>query len=133
MAAGRKKKIMGVLVVWLFLALGLLLAPSPREWGKMGRTFSSRYDKVSHIVQPVCHVVLMALCAFFLMQLFSNHLPGIALLYATGLAMSAAVGLELMQNLLPSCFGRQCDLNDLLPSLAGVVLGGMAGICIRTR
>ncbi len=128
-----KKKTGAALAVWLLIALGMLLAPAPREWGAFGKLINSYYDHTRLILQPAAHSFLMAIGVVLLMHYFSHHPPFRAFLISAVAALSCAIVFELLQNLLPSGFARQCDIEDLIPSTAGALVGGIIGLRQRLR
>ena len=125
------KKNLALIGAWLLVALTLLLAPAPREWGFLGSRISLRYDKIQHVLQPAAHFILMTVLVLLLMRLFRRLHWKHAALYAACVALGLAVGLELLQALLPVEFARACDPLDLLPSLAGVLCGAAVGLIVR--
>ena len=130
--AGRKKR--GWLVaVWLFMAIGMLLAPAPREWGAFGKRVSPFYDQVQPVVQPAAHLVLMVVFSGLLMQCFVHRAVGAAILYSLGLAVALALMLEMLQSALPANFARKCDVDDLIPSVIGAAVGCIIGTLYRLR
>ncbi len=118
---------------WILIALTLLLAPSPREWGPLGRRFSLEYDKIKDVLQPSVHFVLMVLCALLLMRVFKHRPWAWAAFLSVGITCALAIGLELLQALLPNSFARTCDPMDILPSLAGALCGTFVGLFRRPR
>lgn len=123
----RKKTVGIALAVWLFLTMGMLLAPAPREWGAFGKWINSYYDCVRPILQPAAHIILMAGGVVLLMRYFSNRPPGRAFLISVSMAMLLAVAFEMLQSVLPAGFARKCDAGDLVPSMAGMLVGGIIG------
>jgi VanZ family protein len=106
----------------------MLMAPAPREWGAFGKWISPYYDYVGFIFQPAAHITLMAIGVILLMRNFSHRSPGWAFLISAATAMLLAMAFEILQSVLPSGFARQYDAGDLIPSLAGALIGGMIGI-----
>ncbi len=129
----RKKRTGVALAVWLLLALVMLLAPAPREWGAFGRKINASYDKVQPVLQPAAHVVLMVVFSGLLMQCFVHRAVGAAILYSLGLAVALALMLEILQSTLPANFARKCDVGDLIPSVIGAAVGCVVGILYRFR
>ena len=131
MTAGKKNRALAG--AWVLIALVLLLAPSPREWGPLGRRFSLEYDKIKDVLQPSVHFVLMIFCGLLLMRVF-NKLPlARAAFLSVSIACALAIGLELLQALLPNYFARSCDPMDMLPSFAGALCGTFIGLLTRGR
>jgi len=120
-------------LAWALIAAALLLAPSPREWGDLGRAFGNVYDEIKHVLQPAAHFVLMAVGAWLLIRLLPERRPAIAFVNTMVIVISVAVVLELLQSCLPAHFARACDSDDLIPSALGAVCGGLAGLRIKVR
>jgi len=130
-ASRRRKKVWGIIAVWVLVALGMLLAPAPREWGVFGKWISPHYDRIQPILQPAVHVVLMAVFSGLLMLCFTHRALHISLLYSLGLAFALAVAFEMMQSILPVAFARRCDVADLVPAFCGALVGCMVGVFLR--
>ena len=81
-------------------------------------------------IQSVSHVVLMSGFAFLLMYFFHKQTRLAAFIMVLGLTMLFAVLMEGMQGVLPSGFKRACDPADLLPALAGALIGSLAGLIL---
>jgi len=131
MEASRRKKVWVITAAWLLVALGMLLAPAPREWGTFGKWISPHYDQVQSIVQPAAHVLLMAVCSMLFIRIFTHRTIVVAVLYSFGLAVVFAITLEMLQSILPSGFARRCDVDDLIPSVIGAMAGCMIGVFFR--
>lgn len=129
MDTGFQKKGWAALAVWGFLTLGILLAPAPREWGAFGKWINSYYDQIRPVLQPAAHIVLMAAGVILFMRYLSHLSPRRAFLISAAMIMLFAVALELLQSVLPIRFARQCDVEDLIPSMIGMLIGGVVGIC----
>lgn len=129
----RKSKSWILIGVWVAVTTALLLAPTPRGLGDWGRRFSISYDEIKLVLQPTAHFLMMATGAFLLMQLFVKRHRLVALLLSVGLALLLAFSLELCQHVLPAKFARACDMNDLIPSLGGALLGALTALCFRPR
>ena len=129
----REKRFFIALVIWFFLALSILLAPAPREWGDFGTRINSFYDETRSVLQPATHIILMATGVFLLMGCLHRKTPKRAFFLSMGIAVSLAVLFELLQGFLPSSFARRCDAGDLVPSIAGMLLGGVAGFLPRIK
>jgi hypothetical protein len=121
------KKITIALLIWFLITLTVLLAPAPREWGDFGHLINSWYDEYQSILQPAVHLILMAIGAFLLIRYFGVNSPGRAFVLAMIFAVILASFFELLQGILPASFARRCDAEDLLPSIAGMLLGGGIG------
>ena len=133
MEACRKKKVGVAFALWFMIALILLLSPAPREWGAFGEWINSYYDQVQPILQPVAHTLLMMVGVFLLMEGFHRSPPWVAFLLSIGAAIFLALVFELMQGFLPARFARACDIEDLLPSMLGILAGGGLGFLRRVK
>ena len=121
------------LIVWVLLALGLLLAPAPREWGSFGRLINAYYDQARPVLQPAAHIVLMAVGVVLLMPYFACRSPRMAVLMSVATTLLFAMVFEMLQSVLPSSFARQCDVADLVPSGLGMLAGGAIGFRKRLK
>jgi glycopeptide antibiotics resistance protein len=122
-----------MVAIWMLVALALLLAPAPREWGAFGKWVSPYYDDVQPVLQPGAHLVLMTVCTVLLMRLFVHRTLWTAVVYSFVLAGMLTIALELLQSTLPIAFARTSDIEDLGPSLAGAALGCFVGVRTRNR
>ena len=75
----------------------------------------------------------IAVCAVMLMHFFVWHPKLKSALYTLGITTLLAIGLELLQALLPVRFSRACDPHDLVPSIAGAACGIVVTILVRLR
>jgi hypothetical protein len=127
------KKLTIALLVWFVSALVILLAPAPREWGDFGYRINSWYDEVRPVLQPAAHVILMAIGAFLFIRIFGANSPRRAFVLSMISTVTLAVFFELLQSALPASFARRCDAEDLIPSIAGMLLGGGLGFVQSLR
>ena len=128
---GKSRMVLWLGVAWLGIALLMLLAPSPREWGEFGRQLSPYYDRIEAVFQPAVHLVLMAILAVALMHHFESRSAVTAVLISFVLVMVLAIVLEGLQGLLPAEFSRRCDVEDLVPGAGGAVIGCCIGLLVR--
>jgi VanZ family protein len=118
-------------LVCLILMLVAMFAPSPREWGSLGKWLSPHYDYVKPVLQPIAHVVTMALMAFIALRIMASRPVWIAISGGLFISMVAATAIEFMQLALPSSFSRTFDLADLVYALLGTLAGCLIGIGIN--
>ena len=125
----RQLKQIGWLVLgWLVIALVVLLAPSPREWGTLGHRISPFYDDIKSVLQPAVHIVLMASMAALCMHIFRQQTVPVAAGLSFAIVIALAAVFEGLQSLLPLGFARRGDLADMIPSAAGALMGCMIGL-----
>ena len=125
------RQIGGLALAWLVIALLVLLAPAPREWGEFGHRISPYYDDIRPVFEPVVHFVLMAPMAALCMHIFRRQGVLAASAFSFGIVLALATLFEGLQSLLPSEFSRRADPADLIPSAAGAMIGCLAGLVAR--
>jgi VanZ family protein len=112
----------------MLVVLVVLLLPSPREWWGVGDWLSPRYDRMMHIIQPLAHVVLMAVLACLIMKCIASKSVFVRM-FTTFLACMVVAGLyEASQSFLPEEFGRSSDVADLVYAAMGASLGCLLGL-----
>jgi len=129
----RIRKIWLIITVWLLIILSLLLVPAPREWGAFGEWIRPHYDHVKDVLQPIAHVVLMAVLATLFMRCFSHKRKWVSIVFSFGISMLLACAFECTQFALPRDFARRFDVSDIVFSGVGVLAGCFIGWSINVR
>ena len=115
-----------VLIGWLVFSILLHLAPPPGRWGEWAHPLMLFYGERPQEIQASGHAILVGGMAFLVMGLMRGHPRIRACMFTLVIALLFAVTMEILQGLLPCGFQRQCDPADLLPAMAGALIGCLA-------
>jgi VanZ family protein len=123
-----KRFFQGALLAWIFVVVFLHLAPTSDRWERPVSQFARDISLSKEDGQAVAHVILMAGCAFLLMNSLVIMPKRRAFMVSFVACILLSGLLELMQAVVPSAFRRQCDIADMLPAITGALIGCCAGL-----
>ena len=119
-----------VLIGWSLFSVLLHLAPPPGRWGAWAHPLVFFYGERPQEIQASGHAILVGGMAFLIMGLLRRNSRIRAFIITVGVALFFAVTMEMVQGMLPYGFQRQCDPADLLPAMAGALIGCVLGLIL---